>query len=374
MIGQWISDTQEDISASVRIDLEDRGEVFFGHAYVFYPGAQLPGFLFEIRLPKAPPHRTTVTTVYLYESGGVMTNADRDLAEQRLSETLGAPPPPALSVEFSMDGNNLQVDWGAASEVDDRQGSITLTKSDAGGPSELGGRTDLVTWDQFRQWAVSQRPRSYIFRGQRHPRKLVSTFHRTWRKDLTTWIGDDVSRLFGAVAERLTYPFQIGNMQHNAAIWSILQHHGYPTPMLDWTFSPFVAAYFAFQDARDDSAPRIYIFDQARWNERYGRAQFFVDAAPNQFVVIESMQAANPRHGPQQAISAVTNVADVEGFIRRREQEDGITYLTVCDLPLASQPQIMRELELMGITYGSLFPGLDGICRDMRDRLFADPT
>jgi hypothetical protein len=33
----------------------------------------------------------------------------------------------------------------------------------------------------------------------------------------------------------------------------------------------------------------------------------------------------------------------------------------------------MRELELMGITYGSLFPGLDGICRDMRDRLFTPP-
>ena len=86
------------------------------------------------------------------------------------------------------------------------------------------------------------------------------------------------------------------------------------------------------------------------------------------------MQVANPRHGPQQAISTVTNVADVEGFIRRREHEDGAVYLTVCDLPLTSRPQIMRELELMGITYGSLFPGLDGVCRDMRDRMFANPS
>lgn len=374
MIGQWIAEIQEDIPASVRIDLEDRGEVFVGHAYVFYPGAQLPGFLFEIRLPKAPPHHTNVATIYLYQSGGVMTSADREVAEQRLAQTLGAPPPPALNVEFFVEGSNLRVDWAAASDGDDRHGSAIFTKSDAEGDSELVSRPDLTTWDQFRQWAVSQRPRTYIFRGQRHPTKLVSTFHRTWRKDLSTWISDDVSRLFGAVAERLNYPFQMGNLHHNAAIWSILQHHGYPTPMLDWTFSPFVAAYFAFQDAGEDTAPRIYIFDQARWNERYGKAQFFVDAAPNQLVVIESMQMANPRHGPQQAISTVTNVADVEGFIRRREQEDGVTYLTVCDLPVASQPQIMRELELMGITYGSLFPGLDGICRDMRDRLFANPT
>ena len=116
------------------------------------------------------------------------------------------------------------------------------------------------------------------------------------------------------------------------------------------------------------------MFDRARWNERYGKVEFIVDAAPDQLVVLESMPAANPRHTPQQAISIVTNVADVEGFIRRKEQEDGVIYLTVCDLPVESRGQIMRDVELMGITYGSLFPGLDGICRDMRDRLFASPS
>jgi len=28
----------------------------------------------------------------------------------------------------------------------------------------------------------------------------------------------------------------------------------------------------------------------------------------------------------------------------------------------------------MGITFGSLFPGLDGICKDLKDRLFAEPV
>jgi hypothetical protein len=30
----------------------------------------------------------------------------------------------------------------------------------------------------------------------------------------------------------------------------------------------------------------------------------------------------------------------------------------------------MRELALMGITAGSLFPGLDGACEELRERLF----
>lgn len=376
MIGQWLADlTDEDggPSASLRIDLEERGDCYVGHGYLFYPGTLLPGFRYPIRLPKTPPHRTTVNVTYLYPSGGVMTQAERNEIEAILTQAHGAPPPPSLDVEFSLAGEHLRVDWSADN---DRSGSVSLARSDTSMASELNGRPDLRSWEQFRTWAVSQRPRDYIFRGQRNPSKLVSTFHRTWRKDLHTWINEDVGTLFGAVAERLNYPLQMGNLQHNMAIWSILQHHGYPTPMIDWTYSPFVAAYFAFQEAEEcnDCAPRIFIFDRVRWNQRYGKAEFFVDAAPNQLVVAESMSVANPRHAPQQAILTVTNVADVEAFVRLREQEDGVTYLSVCDLQTKHRTQIMRELELMGITYGSLFPGLDGICRDIRDRLFSPPS
>lgn len=372
MFGQWLANIEEEgePKASLRIDLEDRGVGCFGHAYLFYPGAELPGFLYPVRLPKSPPYRTQVNPIYLYPHGGLMTPAERCACDEFCAEKFGAPPPQTLDVEFVIEGENMQVEWSAS---DERSGSVVLTKSDTTNPSELTSRPDLTSWNDFRQWAVSQRPRTFIFRGQRNAHKLVSSFHRTWRKDLRSWIGEDVSRLFGAVAERLNYPLQMGNLQHNSAIWSILQHHGYPTPMLDWSYSPFVAAYFAFAEAEDNCAPRIYIFDQSRWSERYGRAEFIVDAAPNQLVVVESMAVANPRHTPQQAISTVTNVADVEALIRQRELEDGVTYLTACDLPLDNRPQIMRELELMGITYGSLFPGLDGICRDMRERLFAEP-
>ncbi len=395
MIGQWIGRIDGQLPATLRIETEDRGFEIIGRAYLFHDHPSLPGYLFDINIPKGQNLHTRLNTVYLYPSGGIMSAEERQSAEEHIAANHGRTMPPYLDVEFSIVGGDLIVSWTdpepetavrskprrllrlmqkQSVEEKPKSGSIVLKLSDPNGASNLTPRPDIASWDQFRHWATGQHPRHYIFRGQRQPFKLATTFHRTWRKNLHQWITQDIELLFGSVAENLKYPLQLGNLQHNAAIWSILQHHGYPTPMLDWSYSPFVAAYFAFQEAVNSNAsPRIYILDRTAWVNRYGKSGFIVDAAPNQLVVVETMPVGNPRHLPQQAISTVTNIADVEAFIREREEADGVRYLTVCDLPISNRPQIMRELELMGITYGSLFPGLDGTCRDMRDRLFTPP-
>lgn len=72
----------------------------------------------------------------------------------------------------------------------------------------------------------------------------------------------------------------------------------------------------------------------------------------------------------QQALVSVTNIDDIESYIRNREQEKQKTYLQVIDLPASSRKEVMQELSLMGITAGSLFPGLDGVCRQLKERFF----
>lgn len=48
------------------------------------------------------------------------------------------------------------------------------------------------------------------------------------------------------------------------AYMTYLRHHRFPSPLLDWTRSPYVAAYFAFAKARGDANERVsvYVFSE----------------------------------------------------------------------------------------------------------------
>jgi len=59
----------------------------------------------------------------------------------------------------------------------------------------------------------------------------------------------------------------------------------------------------------------------------------------------------------------------METFIRSRET-DQKKYLQAIDLPVRERKRVIRELGYMGITAGSLFPGLDGACEELAERNF----
>lgn len=45
-------------------------------------------------------------------------------------------------------------------------------------------------------------------------------------------------------------------------------------------------------------------------------------------------------------------------------------YLEAFDLAASDRDYIMKELALMGVTAGALFPGLDGACESLKERNF----
>lgn len=68
--------------------------------------------------------------------------------------------------------------------------------------------------------------------------------------DVVKWTRDyDELGLTLLTCERLAYSY----MAH-------LRHHAFPSPLLDWTESPYVAAYFAFAKAEDAHDVAVHIF------------------------------------------------------------------------------------------------------------------
>ena len=73
---------------------------------------------------------------------------------------------------------------------------------------------------------------------------------------------------------------------------------------------------------------------------------------------------------PQQSVSTITNVDDIETYIREMEDRESQTFLSAVDLPVSARDEVFSELAYMGITAGSMFPGLDGTCEELRERNF----
>jgi hypothetical protein len=227
-----------------------------------------------------------------------------------------------------------------------------------------------MTWEQFKSFALNQED-ELIYRGQAKSWPLQTSYHRTGYADLVSYLDNEVIELEHHINAISNHPYNIQEDRSLGALLNLAQHHGYPTPLLDWTKSPYVAAFFAFEnksELKKDGKVTIFIFDEKKWSAQAGK-----DApirAPH--IIVRTFELPgfnNPRVLPQQALTMFSNMNDVEQIIQANEKTKG-DFLKRVTIDVSEADRAMRDLKLMGLTWGSLFPGFDGICKQLKSRHF----
>jgi FRG domain len=280
--------------------------------------------------------------------------------------------PNYAETHWKVAGDKIDVSWRTDAGT---HGSGIVEKSKGYLDSTLMPVAEINTWEDFRRFTRELEPYRYIFRGQTSNKwRLRTSFHRTGRASLVKFMLQDIPVLHRHLSGMMAHHLDLRDPLQNAAFYNLVQHHGYPTPLLDWTYSPFIGAYFAYKGVprsgmKPEDRVRLFVFDKLRWCQEFETIGL-VAPAKLHFTVLEPLALNNPRVVPQQSVSSVTNIEDIEAYLTNRENQVRKQYLRVIDLPASERNAVMQELSLMGITAGSLFPGVDGACEQVRERFF----
>lgn len=365
MDGQWIGEFTGDSQGIIVVDL-DRTETGSRGTARLIPD-NLPGTVCEFSLPNRRNRQKLKNIRLMALRKGepiLLTPEQAEIENQDVSV------PRLADVLIERIDGLLYISW--ITEIN-TTGNAILAPSRAAESSELELIHNISTWKEFVEFALGHEQGRYIFRGQGTRKRLRTAFHRSHRKDLVRYVAEDIPLAHKLLTARTTHLFDLAQPEQAGAFWNLLQHHGYPTPLLDWSYSPFVAAFFAyrksFEGAKGDRRPRILVFDKAEWTANQPQLQAVNFATPH-FSILDALAIENARAIPQQAISTLTNVDDIESYLTWQGNRVGKSYLFAIDLPPDDRKKAMIELSLMGITAGSLFPGLDGTCEELRGRLF----
>jgi hypothetical protein len=141
---------------------------------------------------------------------------------------------------------------------------------------KFSGRIPVTRLESWREFAdllecefFNRSGASFVFRGHRRADwALMPTLARI---PLNNIITSDLANMqldyFKLAVRGRMRDVALVELGQEDELWSVGQHHGLMTPLLDWTYSPYVALFFAFQkedseDERDNDYRAVYVINK----------------------------------------------------------------------------------------------------------------
>jgi hypothetical protein len=241
---------------------------------------------------------------------------------------------------------------------------------------------DIESWDELETVISKKSYRDWLFRGHSDiDWKLESSLFRLFndtqailpksRRFAKDRHEEELIRVFKSHAHLF-----ITNLpdKNNKLEWlALMQHYGTPTRLLDMTFSPYIAAFFALENGQEDCC--IYSIKHTHFteidenhfkNQKYKESIFKDQRGEKSFFIPFEPEMKNERIVAQQGVFLVssTNYETYDKILSNYEfsKNEGIKYI----LKKKMRYEGLKKLRLMNISSATLFPGIDGFCKSLR--------